>query len=275
MVETANGRIEVLGTRFVVDADDARTQAAVIRGTGPPRDRGGDAVLHAGELGTAVRGQAPRREPAPRLSHLASWAALQRRKDEGASVGPVRNGTLFARTTGRPAHAPFVSPDEFPLPLTDLTVDAVVDNQVARVALDQTFHNPEHQDLEGVYRFALPADAALSRLAMYVDGHLEESAVVERMRARRVYEDLVYHQIDPGPARVDRRRQGPAPGLPGARRRRQAHRPGLHPVAAPAVRRLHPDRAAARARPHRRPRPHEGPGQGLRALHNPLAEPRR
>jgi tetratricopeptide (TPR) repeat protein len=197
VVETANGRLEVLGTRFVVDADDARTQAAVIRGKVRISTDDGDAVLHAGELGTAVRGQPPRREPAPRLSHLASWAALQRRKDEGAPVGPVRNGTLFARTTGRPAHAPFVSPDEFPLPLTDLTVDAVVDNQVARVALDQTFHNPEPQDLEGVYRFALPADAALSRLAMYVDGHLEEAAVVERMRARRVYEDLVYHQIDP------------------------------------------------------------------------------
>src|SRR5260221_13056647 len=32
---------------------------------------------------------------------------------------------------------------------------------------------------------------------MYVDGHLEESAVVERMQARRIYEELVYRRVDP------------------------------------------------------------------------------
>jgi hypothetical protein len=197
VVETDNGTLEVLGTRFVVDATAAETDAAVIRGSVRLATAGGDTTLHAGELGTAVRGRAPTRGPAPRLSHLASWAALERRREEGATGGPVRNGTLIARTTGVPMHAPWFSPDEYPLPLTSLTVDAVVDNQVARVAIDQTFHNEQPQDLEAVYRFALPADAALWRLAMYVDGTLEESAVVERMQARRVYEDLVYKRVDP------------------------------------------------------------------------------
>jgi tetratricopeptide (TPR) repeat protein len=196
-VETAVGHLEVLGTRFLVDAEAGQTQAAVVRGAVRVVGDGGDTILHAGELGIAMPGQVPHRQPAPRLSHLVSWAAAARRNDEVAAPRPVRNGTLIARTTGMPAHAPWFRPDEYPLPLTDLTVDAVVDNQVARVALDQTFHNEQAQDLEGVYRFALPADAALSRLAMYVDGHLEEAAVVERMRARRIYEDLVYHQIDP------------------------------------------------------------------------------
>ena len=48
-----------------------------------------------------------------------------------------------------------------------------------------------------MYRFAIPPDAALQRLAMYVDGKLTESAVVERMRARRIYEELVYRRVDP------------------------------------------------------------------------------
>ena len=90
--------------------------------------------------------------------------------------------------------------------MANLTVDAVVHNQVARVALDQTFTNPRERELEGVYRFAIPADAALQRLAMYVDGTLTESAVVERMQARRIYEDLVYRRIDPGLLPVAERR---------------------------------------------------------------------
>ena len=48
-----------------------------------------------------------------------------------------------------------------------------------------------------MYRFAIPPDAALQRLAMYVDGKLTESAVVERMAARRIYEELVYRRVDP------------------------------------------------------------------------------
>jgi hypothetical protein len=78
-----------------------------------------------------------------------------------------------------------------------LTIDVQLENQIARVALDQTFHNPQDQTLEGVYKFALPPGAAVSRLAMYVDGRLTESAVVERMAARRIYEDVVYQRRDP------------------------------------------------------------------------------
>ncbi|HEY0191567.1 MAG TPA: VIT domain-containing protein, partial [Kofleriaceae bacterium] len=87
--------------------------------------------------------------------------------------------------------------EEYPLPIARLGVDVVVEDQVARVALDQTFHNDQPQTLEGMYRFAIPPDAALQRLAMYVDGRLVESGVVERMAARRIYEELVYRRVDP------------------------------------------------------------------------------
>ncbi|MEO8701270.1 MAG: VIT domain-containing protein, partial [Kofleriaceae bacterium] len=73
----------------------------------------------------------------------------------------------------------------------------VVEDQVARVAIDQTFHNPAAQVMEGQYKFAIPPDASLQRLAMYVNGVLTESAVVERMQARRIYEDVVYRRLDP------------------------------------------------------------------------------
>ena len=58
--------------------------------------------------------------------------------------------------------------------------DPVVENRIARVALDQTFLNPQPYEQEGMYRFAIPSDAALQRFAMYVDGTLTESVVMPK-----------------------------------------------------------------------------------------------
>ena len=194
VVETANGRIEVLGTRFLVAADAQRTTAAVVRGVVKLASDRGDVTLHAGEQGIAEHGKVPTRGPAPRLSHLVSWAREARHRAEN-DLEPLHHGTLFAREPG--VRWDGSMGQEYPLPIKQLTVDVVVEDQVARVALDQTFHNDTTRVLEGNYRFAIPPDAALQRLAMYVDGKLTESAVVERMRARRIYEELVYRRIDP------------------------------------------------------------------------------
>jgi hypothetical protein len=189
-VETARGTIEVIGTRFLVDAQLDRTTTAVIRGVVKLGSDAGNVTLHAGEQGIAETGRPPTRGPAPRLSHLVSWAAQARRKMEHNGK-PVRNGTLYAREPNNP------SVPETPLPIVKLGVDVVVEDQVARVAIDQTFHNPNIYVMEGMYRFAIPPDSSLQRLAMYVDGKLTESAVVERMAARRIYEDVVYRRLDP------------------------------------------------------------------------------
>jgi tetratricopeptide (TPR) repeat protein len=193
VVDTARGRIEVLGTRFLVDGEAERTLAAVVRGEVKLASDLGSVVLHAGEQGVAEPGHPPVRSAAPRLSSLVSWAREAREKAENAPA--IHHGTLFARDPGVHSHPPWGQ--EYPLPLEQLSVDVEVEDQVARVALDQTFHNDQPVELEGVYRFAIPPDAALQRLAMYVDGKLEESAVVERMKARRIYEELVYRRVDP------------------------------------------------------------------------------
>ncbi|MCX5745093.1 MAG: VIT domain-containing protein, partial [Proteobacteria bacterium] len=192
-VDTAQGTITVLGTRFMVAADERTTTTAVVRGSVKLATAQGDVTLHAGEQGIAEHAKPPTRGPAPRLSHLVSWAAQARKKAEGQDVEPLHHGSLFAKDPGVRSHPPWG--DEYPLPMKQLKVDVVVDNQVARVALDQTFHNDQDQALEGTYRFAIPPDAALQRLAMYVDGNLMESGVVERMAARRIYEELVYRRV--------------------------------------------------------------------------------
>src|SRR6185369_16359701 len=47
------------------------------------------------------------------------------------------------------------------------------------------------------FHFPLPADASLSRLAMYVDGTRREGGMVERDRGRAIYEDIVRSMRDP------------------------------------------------------------------------------
>ena len=56
-------------------------------------------------------------------------------------------------------------------------VTVTIDNQIATTHVDQVFLNDSAIDLEGLYIFPLPADAAVSDFAMWVDGkRLELSA---------------------------------------------------------------------------------------------------
>jgi tetratricopeptide (TPR) repeat protein len=183
------GRVVVLGTRFVVSGGDDTTLAAVIRGRVRLEGDGADLELGAGE-GGELAGGVPTRRPVERLSHMTSWARAARIRAEGKDVEPARRGNLIARF-------PNWGTQDYPLPVRDLTVDVHVENQVARVAVDQTFFNEQAFQLEGVYSFALPPDAAISRLAMYVEENLMEAGLAERVRARQVYEQIVYRRRDP------------------------------------------------------------------------------
>lgn len=188
IVDVPQGRAVVLGTKFLLNASDAETLAAVARGRVRIENGSGEEVLGAGEQGELRENERPTRRPAPRLTHLTSWMATHATSAE--EITPVRGGTLIARQ-------PNWQTQEYPLPVRDLTVDVYVENQVARVAIDQTFFNEQQAELEGVYSFPLPSGAAISRLAMYVDGTLMEAGIVERQRARRIYDSIVYQRRDP------------------------------------------------------------------------------
>ena len=76
-------------------------------------------------------------------------------------------------------------------------VDVHIEDGFARTTIDQTYFNHTQDRLEGTFRFPLPADASLSRLAMYVDGKLMEGGMAERDHARAVYERIVWEKRDP------------------------------------------------------------------------------
>ena len=68
---------------------------------------------------------------------------------------------------------------------------------LAFTELHLTFDNPRDRVIEGQFRISLPPGAALSRFAMKSDGGWQEGEVVERQRARVVYEDYLHRRQDP------------------------------------------------------------------------------
>ncbi|ORJ58698.1 VIT domain-containing protein [Geothermobacter hydrogeniphilus] len=75
-----------------------------------------------------------------------------------------------------------------PLAITSHQVEVVINNGFARTEIDQTFSNPADAPLEALYTFPLPKQASLSELSMWVAGQELVGEVVEKEKARQVYE---------------------------------------------------------------------------------------
>lgn len=62
---------------------------------------------------------------------------------------------------------------------------------MARTEIEEVFENVSNDVLEGVYRFPIPAGAKIERLALEVDGKLEEGAFVDRDRAAAIWRGAI------------------------------------------------------------------------------------
>ena len=77
-----------------------------------------------------------------------------------------------------------------------VTVD--VRDQIARTVIEESFENHTATVLEGVFYFPLPADASISGFGMWIGNELVEADVVEKQRAREIYETILRERRDPG-----------------------------------------------------------------------------
>ncbi len=81
--------------------------------------------------------------------------------------------------------------------LTRHAVTGTIRDQLAEITVEQAFLSRASQTVEGVYLFPLPPGASVAAFEMTVDGKTMRGEVVERERARRVYEDIVSRRRDP------------------------------------------------------------------------------
>ena len=85
-----------------------------------------------------------------------------------------------------------------PMPqLTKHEVDVEITDRVAEVTVEQVFYNGSSRQMEGTYYFPLPKGASISDFKMYADGKVLSGELLEKEKARKIYEDIVRRNIDP------------------------------------------------------------------------------
>lgn len=91
----------------------------------------------------------------------------------------------------------FADPDGQELVFEELSVRTAIHGMLSLTELELRFRNPQDRRIEGRFTCTLPPNAAISRFAKEVNGHLMEGEVVERLRANQVYEQFLHQMRDP------------------------------------------------------------------------------
>jgi Ca-activated chloride channel homolog len=84
-----------------------------------------------------------------------------------------------------------------PLAVKYHRVKVEIQDQVAVTHIDQVFVNPNGWQVEGRYIFPLPDDASVTKFSMYIDGKEVQGELLEKEKARKIYEDIVRRMQDP------------------------------------------------------------------------------
>ncbi|NQT17240.1 MAG: VWA domain-containing protein, partial [Planctomycetes bacterium] len=81
--------------------------------------------------------------------------------------------------------------------IKELTVNARVTDQVARVQVGQSFVNTGSRQMEVSFVFPLPYDGAVDRLTFLVDGKEYPAKLLRAEEARKIYEEHIRRNQDP------------------------------------------------------------------------------
>ena len=84
------------------------------------------------------------------------------------------------------------------LPVKSINIDTKIQGQVATTHIEQVFRNDTPYTLEGTYFFPIPEDASISEFAIWENGKKLVGEVRTREEARRIYNEIVRRQRDPG-----------------------------------------------------------------------------
>ena len=189
VLETPAGTVRVTGTKVHLTVQKATTTVDVTRGSVEVQGAGTRVAVGAGERALVRKGGAPRVSLSRDLERITRWAREVRPPSGAAHTSQRGFGSLRARVPGRgKSHA---------LRLASHKVRVIVRDNVARTEIEQSWYNSSGQTLEGTFSFPLPADATISRLALYVGKRLEEGEIVERRRARQIFRQIVEDTIRP------------------------------------------------------------------------------
>lgn len=184
-VKTPGRTVTAIGTKFAVNANETKTDVLVTQGR--VKIDGVDDAVAAGKFVRFSEGDVEL-SMAPRASEALNWTEDLMVAAPIVPHSEYRGGALVS-----------VDPNgqEMKLSMRKYHVDVHIEDGFARTTIDQTYFNHMQQRLEGTFKFPLPADASLSRLAMYVGPKLMEGGMAERQHARNTFEQIVHTKKDP------------------------------------------------------------------------------
>ncbi len=96
----------------------------------------------------------------------------------------------------RPIPRPVPIPNA--LPVKSIQLDTKINGQVAITHVEQVFRNDTQYTLEGTYFFPIPETASIVEFAIWENGKKLVGEVRSREEARRIYDEIVRRQRDPG-----------------------------------------------------------------------------
>ncbi|MEQ1607010.1 MAG: VIT and VWA domain-containing protein [Pyrinomonadaceae bacterium] len=98
----------------------------------------------------------------------------------------------------RPLPRPLPQPLPNALPVKSIQLDTKINGQVATTHVEQVFRNDTQYTLEGTYFFPIPENASITEFAIWENGKKLVGEVRSREEARRIYDEIVRRQRDPG-----------------------------------------------------------------------------
>ncbi len=98
----------------------------------------------------------------------------------------------------RPRPLPRPVPIPNALPVKSIQLDTKINGQVATTHIVQVFRNDTPYTLEGTYFFPIPETAAIVEFSIWENGKKLVGEVRSREEARRIYDEIVRRQRDPG-----------------------------------------------------------------------------
>ncbi|MBA4149671.1 MAG: VWA domain-containing protein [Verrucomicrobia bacterium] len=84
------------------------------------------------------------------------------------------------------------------LEIKEHDVNVTINNGVAVTKVTQIFHNTESRQVEALYTFPVPKGASVANFSMWINGKEMVGEVLEKKKAREIYESYKAKRIDPG-----------------------------------------------------------------------------
>ncbi|HEV2860734.1 MAG TPA: VIT and VWA domain-containing protein [Pyrinomonadaceae bacterium] len=115
-----------------------------------------------------------------------------------AAAGAQAQGVIVPGPCRRCPTPPRPVPLPRSLPVKSVQIDTKINGQVATTHVEQVFRNDTDQTLEGTYFFPIPEAASISEFAIWDGDRRLVGEVRTREEARRIYDEIVRRQRDPG-----------------------------------------------------------------------------